>query len=180
MKPYLVVAKYSMSIMLFCLLILILDSVLTLNLNQYGIVPRSTTHFIGIVIAPFLHANWAHLFSNFFPFIILASLIGLHSAKRFVFLLPFFIVTTGLLVWIFARGNSIHIGMSGVIYAFWGFLLVYGVVRRQFISIMISLITLFFYGGLVFGVFPGQIGVSFESHLIGAVVGALTGYCLAK
>ena len=70
MKAYLVVAKYSMSIMLVCLLILILDSVLTLNLNQYGIVPRSTTHLKGFVIAPFLHANWAHLLSNFFPFII--------------------------------------------------------------------------------------------------------------
>lgn len=180
MKRYLPVAKYSMAIMLLCWSILILNTLLPVNLNQWGIVPRSSDHLRGIIFAPFLHANLTHLLSNFFPFIILAVLTGLQSAKRFLSLFTFFVVTTGLLVWLLARGNNIHIGMSGVIYALWGYLLVYGFVRRQFFSVIISLITLFFYGGLVFGVLPSTPGISFESHLLGAVVGALSGYYLAK
>ncbi|MFT6986090.1 MAG: membrane associated rhomboid family serine protease [Psychromonas sp.] len=180
MKRYLLIAKYSTAIMLICWCILILNSLLPINLNQWGIVPRSIEHLPGIIIAPFLHANLAHLLSNFLPFIIFAILIGLQSVKRFFLLFVFFVVTTGLLVWLFARGNSIHIGMSGVIYALWGYLLVYGFVCRQFLSIIISLITLCFYGGLVFGVLPSTPGISFESHLLGAIVGALSGYYLAK
>ena len=180
MQRYLTIAKYSITIMLICLFILIINSALTLNLNSYGIVPRSMGHLLGIFFAPFLHADFAHLASNFLPFVVLSTLIGLHSIRRYFFLFPFFIIATGLLVWLFARGHSIHIGMSGVIYALWGYLVIYGFIRRQIIYIVISLITLLFYGGLFFGLFPGELGVSFESHFMGALVGGLTGYALAK
>ncbi|WP_354622829.1 rhomboid family intramembrane serine protease [Psychromonas sp. MME2] len=180
MKRYLTIAKYSITIMLICLILLIINNVLALNLNGYGIVPRSSPHLIGIFFAPFLHGDFAHLASNFLPFVVLSTLIGIHSIKRYFVLLPFFIITTGLLVWLFARGNSVHIGMSGVIYALWGYLVVYGFIRRQITYILISLITLLFYGGLFFGLFPGELGVSFESHAMGALVGGVTGYVLAK
>lgn len=180
MKRYLIVAKYSTVIMLVCLFILLINSLFTLNLNRYGIVPRSIDHISGILFAPFLHGDLGHLASNFIPFIILSTLIGLHSIKRYLFVFPFFVIGTGLLVWIFARGNSVHIGMSGVIYALWGYLVIYGFVRRQLTSILIAMATLVIYGGLIFGVFPGELGVSFESHLMGAIVGAITGYVLAK
>ena len=71
-------------------------------------------------------------------------------------------------------------GMSGVIYAFWGYLIVYGFVRRKLVHIFISLATLLLYGGLIYGVLPTQVGVSFESHLLGALAGALSGYYFAK
>jgi membrane associated rhomboid family serine protease len=138
------------------------------------------SHLSGVIFSPFLHGSWFHLFSNFLPFVIFGGLIGFNSEKRFWFLFILHIVSTGLLVWFFARGNSVHIGMSGVIYAFWGYLIVYGVVRRNFLHLFISLITLVFYGGLVFGVLPTTPGVSFESHLLGAIVGAISGYYFAK
>ena len=180
MKQYLRATKMSFLIMLFCVAIFSLNLILPVNLNQWGIVPRSTTHLSGILYAPFLHASWVHLFSNFLPFIILGGLIGRQSKKRFWGLLSFFIVATGLLVWLFARGNSVHIGMSGVIYAFWGYLIVYGFLRRNFINILISLLTIIFYGGLLFGVLPTSATISFESHLMGALVGGLTAYFIAK
>nr|WP_028866660.1 rhomboid family intramembrane serine protease [Psychromonas hadalis] len=180
MKQYLRSGKVSFIIMVVCTVIFALNTVLPINLNQFGIVPRSTSHLSGILFAPFLHGSWAHLFSNFLPFVVFGMLIGLKSIKRFWLLFTIHIISTGFLVWLFARGNSVHIGMSGVIYAFWGYLIVYGFVRRKFLHIMISVITLIFYGGLVVGVLPTTAGVSFESHLLGAIVGAISGYLFAK
>ncbi|PKF61240.1 rhomboid family intramembrane serine protease [Psychromonas sp. psych-6C06] len=180
MKQYLQSGKVSFYIMLTCTFIFVLNALLPLNLNQFGIVPRSLSHLSGILFSPFLHGSWAHLFSNFIPFVVFGGLIGLKSQQRFWTLFILHIITTGSLVWLFARGNSVHIGMSGVIYAFWGYLIVYGLVRRKFLHIAISLITLLIYGGLVFGVLPTRPGISFESHLLGAIVGALSGYLFAK
>ena len=180
MKQYLQSGKVSLTIMLICALVFLINVLIPINLNQFGIVPRSFSHLSGIVFSPFLHGSWQHLFSNFLPFVIFGGLIGLNNTKRFWFLFILHIVSTGLLVWLFARGNSVHVGMSGVIYAFWGYLIVYGFVRRHFLHLFISLITLIFYGGLVFGVLPTTPGVSFESHLLGAIVGALSGYYFAK
>lgn len=180
MNRYLQATKMSFFIMLFCIAIFILNITLPVNLNQWGIVPRSTSHLSGILFSPFLHGSWAHLFSNFIPFIILGGLIGRQSRPHFWKLFFLFIISTGLSVWLLARGNSVHIGMSGVIYAFWGYLIVYGFLRRDFINIMISLLTIIFYGGLIFGVLPTSVGISFESHLMGAILGALTAYFINK
>lgn len=180
MKQYLQSGKVSLIIMLICTAIFLLNTLLPINLNQFGIVPRSLSHLSGIVFAPFLHGSLSHLLSNFLPFIILGGLIGLKSRKRFWSLFILHILCMGTLVWLFARGNSVHIGMSGVIYAFWGYLIVYGIVRRQFLHLVISIVTLLFYGGLVFGVLPTTPGVSFESHLLGTIVGAISGYFFAK
>jgi membrane associated rhomboid family serine protease len=180
MNRYLLAGKYSAAIMLVCGIVLIVNTVLPMDLNQFGIIPRSFDHLSGIFIAPFLHGSWLHLLSNLLPFIVFGTLIGTQGIKRFWLLFILHIFTTGVLVWLFARGNSVHIGMSGVIYAFWGYLIVYGLVRRNMIHLIISLLMLIFYGGLVFGVFPTRFGVSFESHLFGALAGAASGYYFAK
>ena len=180
MKQYLQSGKLSLYIMIACSVVFILNALLPININQFGIVPRSLDHLLGILFAPFLHGSLGHLFSNFIPFVIFGGLIGLQSTRRFWLLFIIHIVSTGCLVWLFARGNSVHIGMSGVIYAFWGYLIVYGVVRRNLLHIVISLVTLVFYGGLVFGVLPSRPGISFESHMLGALVGAISGYLFAK
>jgi len=180
MNRYLLAGKYSATIMLVCGIVLIVNTVLPMDLNQFGIIPRSFEHIGGIFIAPFLHGSWLHLLSNLLPFIVFGTLIGAQGSKRFWQLLILHIITTGLLVWLFARGNSVHIGMSGVIYAFWGYLIVYGLVRRNMLHLIISLMMLIFYGGLVFGVLPTRFGVSFESHLFGALAGAASGYYFAK
>lgn len=180
MKQYLQSGKVSLYIMLVCSVVFTLNILLPINFNQFGIVPRSLSHLSGILFSPFLHASWLHLFSNFVPFVIFGALIGLKSKKRFWFVFLLHIISTGGLVWLFARGNSIHIGMSGVIYAFWGYLIIYGFVRRKLLHIIISLVTVIFYGGLAFGVLPITPGVSFESHLLGALMGALSGYLIAK
>ena len=180
MKNIVLSAKYSFYIMLFCAGIWLLNTVFFLNLNQFGILPRSISHLSGILFAPFLHANWLHLMGNFFAFIVLGALIGLQGRGRFIGVFIALVIITGSLVWLFARGSSVHIGMSGVIYAFWGFLLIYGVVRRQFIHLLVSIGIFVVYGGLIYGIFPTRPHISFESHLLGALAGGVLGYYLAK
>ena len=178
MQRYLKPAKHSLIIMLICVVLLLINGIFIVN--RFGIVPREVSHLSGIAFAPFLHGDWAHLLSNFFPFVIFSSLIGLHSLKRFwtVFILS--ILMTGSLVWLFARGESIHIGMSGVVYAMWGYLIVYGVLKKHFRDIIVSILVLVLYGGLVFGVLPSTPNVSYESHFFGALAGGVLGYFLSK
>ncbi|MFW6225222.1 MAG: rhomboid family intramembrane serine protease [Bacteroidota bacterium] len=76
-----------------------------------------------------------------------------------------------LLVWLLAR-PSIHIGASGIIYGLAGFLIFFGIFRKDFKSLFISIIITLFYGGLVYGIFPNQPGISWESHLLGGITGA--------
>ncbi len=179
MKRYFQSVKYSFYIMLVCVFIELINSLFQLNLNQFGILPRSTDHLSGIIFSPFLHGSWQHLMSNFMAFIVLGGLIGLQSTTRLLWVFSTQVVITGSLVWLFARGGAVHIGMSGVIYSFWGLLLIYGVVRRHFIHLLISIIVFIVYGGLIYGVLPNQPSISFESHLLGAISGGVMGYYLA-
>jgi len=178
MERYFKTAKHSLMIMLLCACLLFINMVIPIN--QFGIVPREMSHLLGIFSAPFLHGSWMHLMSNFFPFVIFSCLIGLQSLQRFWLTFILSIIFTGLLVWLLGRGGSVHIGMSGVVYALWGYLIVYGFKKRQFRDIIISIFVLLLYGGLVFGVLPRDPTISFESHLLGAVVGGALGYYLPK
>ncbi|TEW54558.1 rhomboid family intramembrane serine protease [Psychromonas sp. RZ22] len=178
MQRYLKPAKHSLMIMILCAALLLINIILPVN--SLGIVPREVNHLSGIVFAPFLHADWLHLISNFLPFVILSSLIGLHSLRRFWMVFTLSILFTGCLVWLFARGGSIHIGMSGVVYAMWGYLIVYGFRQKHFRDVLIAVLVVILYGGLVFGVLPSAPNVSYESHFFGALVGGVLGYLFSK
>ena len=171
-------AKHSLAIMLLCAALLFVNSLFTVI--NFGIVPRAMSHLSGIFFAPFLHGDWGHLMSNFFPFVIFSTLIGLHSLKRFWLVFIYSVLSTGSLVWLFARGDSIHIGMSGIVYAMWGYLIVYGLMQKHFRDIIISILILVLYGGLVFGVLPSSPNVSYESHFFGTLAGGVIGYFLSK
>jgi membrane associated rhomboid family serine protease len=83
---------------------------------------------------------------------------------------------TGLLVWLFARGGTYHIGASGVVYGIAAFLFFSGFFRKDKLSMVIALIVALFYGSMVWGVLPLQKGVSWESHLLGGIVGVVLAY----
>ena len=178
MQRYFQPLKHSVIIIVLCVVFLLLNIIYPVN--RLGIVPREMSHFSGIFFSPFLHLDWKHLIANSFPFVVLSSLIGLHSLTRFWLVFCLSAVFSGLLVWLFARSGTIHIGMSGVIYAMWGYLIVYGFKQRQFRDILISILVLFLYGGLVFGILPKEPNVSYEGHFFGAVVGCFLGYFFAK
>jgi membrane associated rhomboid family serine protease len=144
--------------------------------SAFGIIPRTQFGLLGILFAPLLHAHYLHLISNSIPLLILGTVLFFFYNKIAgqVFFYCYF--ATGLLVWIFAR-PSIHIGASGLVYGIAFFLFSIGFSRKDFSSLIISFITVFFYGGIFYGVFPGEIHVSWESHFMGAIVGI---YCAFK
>ncbi|WP_404340718.1 rhomboid family intramembrane serine protease [Pseudoalteromonas mariniglutinosa] len=166
-------------IILLCTLLQIINSLPGINLNGLGIYPRSLSGLSGIFFAPFLHGGWVHLLSNLIPFAVLAWLVCQYTVKRFWGIFIFTALVGGLLVWLFGRAN-IHVGLSGVIYGLWGFLICYGIMRRSFKAIVISVAVVFLYSGFIWGVLPQRVHVSFESHLFGAISGIIIGYYLAK
>jgi membrane associated rhomboid family serine protease len=166
-------------IILLCTVLQVVNSLPGINLNGLGVYPRSLSGLTGIFFAPFLHGGWAHLISNLIPFAVLGWLVCQYSIKRFWLVFIFTALGGGLLVWLFGRGN-IHVGLSGVLYGLWGFLICYGLMLRSFKAIVISVVVVFLYSGFIWGVLPQRPHVSFESHLFGAIAGVLIGYYLAK
>lgn len=167
------------SIVVICFVLQVINSLPGINLNGLGIYPRSIQGLIGILCAPFLHGSWWHFASNMIPFVVLSWLICQYIVKRFYNVFIFTALVGGLLVWAFGRSN-IHVGLSGVIYGLWGFILCYGLVRRSLKSIIIAVVVAILYSGFIWGVLPQRYHVSFESHLFGALSGLFLGYRLAK
>lgn len=149
-----------------------------ISLLGYGIMPRHTEGLDGILFSPLLHSRgFGHIVSNSAPLIAGMSMIWLFYKKVAIKSFTFIYLLTGLAVWAFAmNSNSIHIGASGVVYGLISFLFWNGVFRRNVKSIVLSLIIIFMYSGMLYGVLPTQSGVSWESHLFGAIVGMIASY----
>lgn len=144
-------------------------------LVTFGILPRTLNGLLGILFSPFIHGSISHFLSNLLPLCILMFLVSLQGMKRLLIISTLSILLTGIAVWSLA-GTGYHVGASGLIYSYFGFLLVNGIVRKEFKYLVISIITFIGYGGLIFGVLPGQVGISWESHLLGFLVGGVIGY----
>ncbi len=165
-------------IVLFMWLVKSADLVFNLGLNDYGLYPLQAKGLAGIFTAPFLHADLAHLFANSVPLLILGAFLFYFYAEIAWLILGLIYVITGLLVWVYARGDAAHIGASGVVYGLAAFLFFSGIIRREKSLMVLTLLVAFLYGGLIWGIFPqlfpGQ-PISWESHLMGL----LTGFILA-
>lgn len=135
-----------------------------------GITPRTFHGLAGIAFAPMLHGNFMHLVSNTVPLLFLGTMLFYFYGRigQAVFLRAYF--WTNICVWLFARPAN-HIGASGVVYGLAFFLIFFGIFRRDFISLLISVITIFMYGGVFYGILPTDPNISWESHFAGALVG---------
>ncbi len=148
-------------------------------LDRFGIVPRKVIGLRGIVLAPFLHGNLAHLIANTIPFLSLGWLVMLQKTSDFWRVTALSMVVGGLGVWLIGQPNSVHIGASILVFGYLGFLLFRGFFQRNTPSIALSIIVSIFYGGLIWGVLPLQQGVSWEGHLFGFLGGIIAARWLA-
>ncbi len=149
------------------------------DISAYGVMPRKINGLLGILTAPLIHADFSHLISNSITLFLL--LFGILYFYRTSAVKIFFIIyiADGLLVWLFAR-QSYHIGASGLVYGFASFLFFSGLFRKDKRSIALSLLIVFLYGGMVWGVLPTDPKISFESHLFGALVGIVCAFIFRK
>ena len=157
----------------------LLSLMLNEDLSNLGLLPRNLLGLLGIVTAPLIHADFSHLISNTIPLIILGWIIFSFYPKVSYILFVFIYFFTGVFVWIFAR-QVYHIGASGIVYGFVSFLFFSGIFRRDNKSIALALVITFLYGGLVWGMIPGLKGISWESHLFGAITGLIAAYLFRK
>jgi membrane associated rhomboid family serine protease len=149
-------------------------------LLSFGIVPRSIDGLRGILFAPFLHANFSHLLSNTVPFVVLGWLVMLRDPRHFGRVTLAAMLGSGLLSWTLGAPGSVHIGASGVIFGYLGFLMLSGWYARTFASVLLSIGVTAAWGGLALGVLPTVPGVSWQGHLGGFIGGILAARALHK
>ncbi len=153
-----------------------MDVLFELKLYRFGIFPRSLQEWSGILTAPFVHGSWGHLASNSIPWLALTSMMIVFYPRVALQVSLLLWILTGVSVWLFAR-PSYHIGISGIIYGYISFIFWTGIFRKNRRAILLSFIVLILYAGSVESIFPNtEKGISWESHLSGAIVGLLLAF----
>lgn len=154
-------------------LVKIIEVLFEIDFSEYGIFPLTAKGLRGILFSPFIHDDFSHLFNNSLPlFFLSVALFYFYSEVALkVFTWTFFF--TGFLVWIAGR-EAWHIGASGLVYGLASFLFFSGIIRRHFRLVALSLLIVFLYGSMVWGIFPGVYkNVSWESHMLGFFSGVV-------
>jgi membrane associated rhomboid family serine protease len=145
---------------------------------EYGIMPRNVGSLSDIFTAPFLHASWTHIEGNSVPLLVLGVLAAYRSIVKFLFATLIIVVTSGMAVWLFQSGNSVTIGASGVVFGYFGYVLVRGLIDRNWLDIGLGVLAgLLFYGILAVAM-PGTPGVSWIDHVGGLVGGVAAAWML--
>ena len=157
----------------------ILDLLLPLSLDQFGIRPRQLDHLQGIVLSPFLHLGFGHLLTNTVSLLVLGSMLAL-STRHLWMVTGGVVLIGGLGVWLLGGPNTVHIGASGVVYGYAAFLAVYGFIARRFGQALLGILVIVIYGSMIWGVLPLREGVSWLSHLFGAAAGVALALWLGR
>jgi len=148
------------------------------RLQGGGIHPRATDGIDGILWAPFLHGDWSHLISNSIPFIVLGGLVALGGIRRWLGATLVITILGGGLTWLLARSGN-HVGASGLIFGYLGYLIGAAFYERNLRSIVPAVIGIALYGGIWVGLRPTS-GISWEGHLFGAIAGVVAASALKK
>ena len=157
------------------------DYAFDLELYRFGLKPRSLEGSIGIITSPFIHStrDFGHIINNSIPMLVLSWMLFYHYRTIATKALIFIYLFTGIMTWVLAR-DSYHVGMSGVIYGLTSFLILSGFFRKNMRIASVSLVVIFLYGSTVWGIFPGDPGISWEGHAFGFIGGLTIAFVLRK
>jgi membrane associated rhomboid family serine protease len=144
-------------------------------LDNLGIRPRSVFGLVGVVASPLLHGGFGHLVSNTVGFLLFGTLVAMWSRREFALVSLASLLVGGLGVWLIGESNSIHIGASGLVFGYFGYVLTRGWYERKFLSMSISILIALTFGSVLTGAIPGLagFGISWEGHLFGLIGGVL-------
>ena len=153
-------------------LVKIIEINFQINFVRYGVFPKTIDGLKGVLFSPFIHKDFTHLINNSYPIIILGGMLFAiyHKIATQLFIWLYFI--SGFLLWVIGR-PSFHIGASGLIYALASFLLVSGIIRKNPRLTAVSMLVIFLYGSMIWGLLPTKEPISWEGHLAGFIAGIL-------
>lgn len=164
------VLLYPLGLVLLIWIVYWIEIKYSLNFNQYGIYPQKIEGLKGILFSTFIHSGLKHLFNNSVPLLLLSMALFYFYRSISKPVILWGILITGLLTWLIGR-PSYHIGASGLVYVLASFLFFKGIFSKYYRLVALSLSVVFVYGSLVWGLFPGKTGMSWEGHLSGFIVG---------
>lgn len=162
-------------IALLWILELIDQVLLNRQLDSLGLQPGNWHHWEGIFLMTFLHGDLHHLLNNTIGLAVFGTLTPAGNRTGLLCVSISAILGCGLAIMLLGEPGSLHIGASGLVFGLWSFLIARGFYQRNFKSILVAALVIFFFGGMVYGVLPGQPGISWQGHLggtIGGVIGA--------
>lgn len=149
----------------------IVEILFEIDLTGLGIYPLTVRGLPGILFSPFIHSGFNHLINNSIPLLLLSTALFYFYSEVAVKVFLWTYLLTGILVW-FGGRDAWHIGASGVVYGLASFLFFSGIIRRYYRLVALSLLVVFLYGEMVWGLFPGTYkNVSWESHMLGFISG---------
>jgi membrane associated rhomboid family serine protease len=136
----------------------------------FGLIPREPAGLDGIVGMPLLHGGVGHLMSNTAPLAVMGALLAATATRALMAVNAVIVGAGGGLVWLFAT-PGVHVGASGLVFGWLGFLLARGLVDRSPVTLGAAALVGVLYGAALWGVLPGQAGISWEAHLFGFLAG---------
>lgn len=163
--------SFPLSFVGFIWVVHIVSVIFHLDLRRLGVYPHHIEGLPGILTAPLIHGSWEHLFFNSVSFLMMGTVLFLFYPRIALRSIIWLYLLSGLGIWITGQPDSFHIGASGVVYGMVSLVFWSGIFRRNVKSIILALIVLMIYAGLFEGIFPGQEGISWEGHLLGAIAG---------
>lgn len=165
----------SLTIIFLIIVSFILTEIEVINKYQFGLKPLNIDYFYGIFTSVFIHSNLSHLVSNIVSLSLFLLVVSLLYKEKYYKILIFGYILTGLTIFIFAREAN-HIGVSGLIYFLFSFLLFNGLIRWHKPNIAISLILIFVYNSLFYGLLPVDEKISWDGHLSGFIMGIIAAF----
>ena len=156
-----------------------LDWVAGGRLDALGIEPRDSDGLTGVVAAPFLHGNFAHLMANTVPFLLFGLVIAVGGLVRVMAVTGIVALVSGLGTWLVAPADTLHIGASGIVFGYASYLLARGAFNRDLVHLAIGVVVAVAWGGVLLTGLVPEAGISWQAHLFGAVGGLLAAWLLA-
>jgi|TARA_B110000971_G_scaffold72541_1_gene74466 membrane associated rhomboid family serine protease len=153
-------------------LVKIIEVNFQINFIRYGVFPKTIDGLKGILFSPFIHKDFTHLINNSYPIVILGGMLFAIYRKIATQLFIWLYFIAGFWLWVIGR-PSFHIGASGLIYALASFLLVSGIIRKNPRLTAVSMLVIFLYGSMIWGLLPTNESISWEGHFAGFIAGIL-------